>query len=195
MWMHGLINRGLQSFVLRIYGSDVWEDVCADAGLGFNNFETMLTYDDILTEQVLDVICTTTKRLRADILEDFGTFIVSEHCSPAVKKLLRLGGQTFVEFLHSLEDVYDRVQIAIPDLETPSMRLEVRSRVEYVLRYEFYKCGFGAVFLGLLRAMADDYGSLVTITHETRSFAGIDNDIFYIHVFRDEWQANSDRVA
>lgn len=48
--MHGLINRGLQSFVLRIYGSDVWEDVCADAGLGFNDFETMLTYDDILTE-------------------------------------------------------------------------------------------------------------------------------------------------
>ena len=94
----------------------------------------------------MDVICTTTKRLRAEILEDFGTFIVSEHCSPAVKKLLRLGDEAFVEFLHSLEDVYDRVQIVIPDLETPSMRLEVRSSVEYVLRYEFYKCGFGAVF-------------------------------------------------
>jgi hypothetical protein len=193
--MHGLINRGLQSFVLRIYGNDVWEDVCADAGLGFTNFETMLCYDDILTEQVLDGICVATKRLRGDILEDFGTFIVSEHCTPAVKKLLRLGGETFVEFLHSLEDVYDRVQIAIPDLETPAMRLEVRSPVEYVLRYEFYECGFGAVFLGLLRAMADDYGALVTITHETRSFAGIDKDIFYIHVFRDEWQANSEKAV
>ena len=193
--MHGLINRGLQCFVLRIYGADTWEDVCADSGLGFNNFETMLTYDDIITEQVLDGICTATRRMRADILEDFGTFIVSEHCSPTVKKLLRLGGDTFVEFLHSLEDVYDRVQIAIPDLETPTMRLEMRSQVEYVLRYEFYKSGFGAVFLGLLRAMADDYGSLVTITHETRIFAGIDKDIFYIHLYRDEWQKQPDKAA
>lgn len=193
--MHGLINRGLQSFTLRIYGSDVWEDVCADAGLGFNNFETMLSYDDIMTEQVLDGICSATRRSRADILEDFGTFIVSEHCSPAVKKLLRLGGETFVEFLHSLEDVYDRVQIAIPDLETPSMRLEVRSPLEYVLRYEFYKCGFGAVFLGLLRAMADDYGKLVTISHETRSSAGIDKDIFYISLFGDELQKNTNMAA
>ena len=144
--MHGLINRGLQCFVLSIYGNDVWEDVCADAGLSFNNFETMLCYDDIITEQVLDAICHATKRDRPEILEDYGTFIVSEHCSPAVKKLLRLGGETFVEFLHSLEDVYDRVQIAIPDLETPTMRLEVRSPKEYILRYEFYKCGFGAVF-------------------------------------------------
>lgn len=193
--MHGLINRGLQSFVLRIYGIDIWEDICADAGLGFNNFETMLSYDDILTEQVLDGICAATRRKRADILEDFGTYIVSEHCTPAVKKLLRLGGETFVEFLHSLEDVYDRVQIAIPDLETPTMRLEMRSSVEYVLRYEFYKCGYGAVFLGLLRAMADDYGSLVTIAHETRSFSGIDKDIFYIHLYRDGSQKRIDRAA
>lgn len=193
--MHGIINRGLQSFVLNIYGSEVWEDVCADAGLSYNNFETMLSYDDIITEQVLDAIGTAVKRSRPDILEDFGTFIVSEHCSASVRKLLRLGGETFVEFLHSLEDVYDRVQIAIPDMETPSMRLEAKSKYEYVLRYEFYKCGYGAVFQGLLRAMADDYGSLVTITHETRSFAGIDKDVFYIQVFENERKNEAVRVA
>jgi hypothetical protein len=193
--MHGLINRGLQSFVLCIYGNDVWADVCADAGLGFSNFETMLNYDDIITEQVLDAICAATQRPRADILEDFGTFIVSEHCSPAVKKLLRLGGETFVEFLHSLEDVYDRIQIAIPDLEAPTMRLEVGSPLEYVLRYEFSKRGFGAVFLGLLRAMADEYGCLVTISHEARSFAAIDKDIFYINLFHHEWPNNNEKAA
>tara|TARA_R110002096_G_scaffold7102_4_gene31497 strand:- start:20623 stop:21204 length:582 start_codon:yes stop_codon:yes gene_type:complete len=193
--MHGIINRGLQNFVLNIYGNDVWEDVCADAGVTYNNFETMLTYDDIITEQVLDAIGGAVNRTRSDILEDFGTFIVSEHCSASVRKLLRLGGETFVEFLHSLEDVYDRVQIAIPDLETPTMRLKVKSKQEYVLRYEFYKCGYGAVFLGLLRAMADDYGSLVTINHESRNFADVDKDIFYIHVFEDRWTDDTVRVA
>jgi hypothetical protein len=193
--MHGIINRGLQSFVLNIYGNDVWEDVCADAGLNYTNFETMLTYDDIVTEQVLDAIGSSVKRSRADILEDFGTFIVSEHCSASVLKLLRLGGETFVEFLHSLEDVYDRVQVAIPDLETPSMRLEVKSKQEYILRYEFYKCGYGAVFQGLLRAMADHYECLVTIMHESRSFAGIDKDVFYIQLFENAWKQDKKQVA
>ena len=42
------------------------------------------------------------------------------------------------------------------------------------------------MFLGLLRAMADEYGSLVMITRESRVSAGIDKDLFYIHVFQDE---------
>ena len=75
------------------------------------------------------------------------------------------------------------------------MRLKVKSKQEYVLRYEFYKCGYGAVFLGLLRAMADDYGSLVTINHESRNFADVDKDIFYIHVFEDRWTDDTVRVA
>lgn len=188
--MHGLINRGLQCFVLRIFGADVWEDVCATAGLSFTNFETMLFYDDLVTEQVLEAICKTTKRDRADILEDYGTFIVSEHSTPAVRKLLRLGGNSYLEFLHSLEDVNDRVQIAIPDLELPIMALTVKSDHEFILSYEFNKRGFGAVFLGLLRAMADDYGDLVAITHQTGRRGENDRDIFRIELFDSVWSEN-----
>jgi hypothetical protein len=183
--MHGMINRGLQNFVLRIFGGDVWEDICANAGLSYTNFETMLAYDDMVTEQVLDAICASTGRVRTDILEDFGTFIVSEHCSTAVRKLLRLGGETYLDFLSSLEDVNDRVQVAIPDLELPLMSLTVRTPNEFILSYEFNKCGFGAVFLGLLRAMADDYSALVTITHQTSCSDNIDQDIFKIQLFQD----------
>lgn len=193
--MHGLINRGLQSFVCEIYGSECWIDICADAKLNFTNFETMLYYDDIITEQVLDALLTATSRNRTEILEDFGTYIVSEHCSLSVLKLLRLGGETFVDFLNSLEDVADRIQIAIPDMETPLMRLEHKSDTEFVLQYEFYKCGYGPVFLGLLRAMADHYGSLVTIDHQNSCVGHIDKDTFYIQVFKDDWFYSKDRAA
>jgi len=185
--MHGLINRGLQSFVLRIYGEEIWEDICAEASIAYSNFETMLYYDDIVTEQVLDAICNATKRPRSAILEDFGTFTVSEHCSPAVVKLLRLGGETFEEFLTSLEELSDRVQIAIPDMEAPIMRLEQKSDRNFIIHYQFYKCGYGTVFLGLIRAMADHYRTLITIEHRTNCVSDIDQDTFVIEVLERDW--------
>jgi len=193
--MHGLINRGLQSFVLGIYGNEIWEDICAEASIAYSNFETMLYYDDIVTEQVLDAICNATKRPRTEVLEDFGTFIVSEHCSPAVLKLLRLGGETFEEFLKSLEDLAERIQIAIPDMEAPIMRLEQKTERDFIVHYEFYKCGYGAVFLGLIRAMADHYRTLVTIEHRNRCVSNIDKDTFVIAILEHDWFFNDRQAA
>ena len=195
MVVHGLVNRGLQSFVVNIYGTDTWEEVCLDAQLPFQNFETMLPYDDLLSEQVLDSISKIVSRHRTEILEDFGTFLVSEHCSPAVRRLLRLGGQNFSEFLLSLEDVYDRVSIAVSDLDMPLMKVEMKSACEYVVQYEFNKCGYGTVFLGLLRAMADDYGCLVTIDHQSRTKFEIDYDIFRVHIFKRSSNTKQSRAA
>ncbi|GLQ34645.1 hypothetical protein GCM10007939_09280 [Amylibacter marinus] len=180
-----MVNRGLQCFVVSIYGSEVWHEVCADADLPFQNFETVLPYDEFYSELILDSISQIVQRKRDEILEDFGTFLVSEHCSPSVRRLLRLGGVNYVGFLHSLEDVYDRASIAIPDLDMPLMQVDRKAADEFIVKYEFEKQGYGAVFLGLLRAMADDYGALVTVTHQPRVQGGIDRDIFRIHIFND----------
>lgn len=195
MVVHGLVNRGLQSFIINIYGSDTWEDVCMDAQLPFLNFETMLPYDDLLSEQVVDSLAKIVSRSNLEILEDFGTFLVSEHCSPAVRRLLRLGGQSYSDFLLSLEDVYDRVSIAVSDLDMPLMKVEMKTPTEYIIQYEFNKCGYGAVFLGLLRAMADDYGCLVTIDHTTQNTAGIDHDTFRVHIFQRDSNSNRSKAA
>ena len=157
--MHGTINRGLQCFVCDIFGSETWEDACGRAELTNYNFETMLTYDDDVTDRVIDALTRVLGRERADVLEDFGTFVVSESRLQSVRKLLRFGGENFVEFLHSLEDVHDRAKIALPDLDVPQFELEIQADNQFVLHYQFEKLGFGAVFLGLLRGMADDYGA------------------------------------
>lgn len=178
--MHGIVNRGLQCFVTDVYGGEQWFAVCDRANLPMRQFETMLRYDDLVTEQLLEAMEFVLGRTRATLLEDFGTFVVSEHSSPKVRKLLRLGGQTYVEFLHSLEDLNDRLALALPDLETPSLVLFEQPNDQFILSYEFHKEGFGAVFLGVLRAMADDYGELVVIEHDSRMVEGISKDRFVI---------------
>lgn len=181
--MHGIINRGLQCFVQRIYGQQAWEEVRGIAGLKLQTFEAMLLYDDLITEQVLDAISEVTTRKRFEVLEDFGTFIVSEHSSPAMRRLLRLGGQSFEEFLYSLEDIHDRLHMALPDLEVPLLELEPIAKNQFRLHYHFTKFGYSAFFVGLLRSMADDYGSLVTIEHAPETVDNLSRDVFHIAVF------------
>jgi hypothetical protein len=158
-----MLNRGLQNFVHDFYGSNRWEEACIAADLPFFSFESMLHYDDELTARLLETLSVVLERSKAEILEDFGTYVVSHENLASVRSLLRFGGETFVDFLHSLDDVHARMKIAMPMLEVPKLTLESRGVDLYSVHYEFSKPGYGAVILGVLRGMADDYGTLVTI--------------------------------
>ena len=189
--MHGMINRGLQCYIRDIHGVDVWEETCDQAKLPFYNFESMLTYEDATTEDLLSSFGALTNRSRDEILEDFGTYMVSEDALSAVRRLLKFGGGSYVEFLQSLNFVYDRAKMAVPDLDIPTMELIAHSSSQFTLYAWFQKRGFGATLLGLLRALADDYNTLVSITHARRALRHVDEDIFTINLLREDWHANS----
>lgn len=125
--MHGAINRGLQAYVCEIFSNEIWEDTCGRAELGSYNFETLLFYDDEITDRVLDALTKVLNRERSDIIEVLGSFVVSESTLQSVRKLLRFGGENYVEFLQSLEDVHDRAKIAMPDFDVPQFELETHA--------------------------------------------------------------------
>jgi len=159
--MHGLINRSLQGFVQDCYGLETWSKVASHAGLGFQSFEAMLTYPPELTEKTLASSCAVLHKQRDDLLGDLGIYLVSHQSVQALRRLLRFGGASFVEFLHSLDDLHERVRLAIPDLSLPPLTVTQLSTEEFSLNVAEGLPGFGMVFAGILRAMGDDYGALV----------------------------------
>ena len=163
--MHGLINRAIQSFVCATYGRECWMQATEEAGFGFSEFEAMLVYDREKSYRILDVLSTELKRPRDDFLEDLGTYLVSHPDMEGLRRLLRFGGVTYVEFLHSLDDLADRVRLAVSDLDLPSLELQERSPTEFELHCHAGLEGYSSVMVGILRAMADDYGALVMLTH------------------------------
>ncbi|MBV1865937.1 MAG: diguanylate cyclase [Rhodobacteraceae bacterium] len=187
--MHGIFNRGLQSYVRDIFGPEIWEACCTQAGLSFFNFETMLKYDDGVTDRVIEALTQVLGRPRDELLEDFGTYVVSEEHFASVRRLLRFGGETYEEFLHSLEDLHDRAKMAIPDLDVPRLRLTAHPGDCFTLHYHFAKQGYGSIFLGLLRAMADDYGSLVVVEHLSQQKGDLDADLFEISLLQSQTAA------
>ncbi|CUJ87131.1 Heme NO binding protein [Ruegeria denitrificans] len=166
--MHGLINRAIQSFVCATYGQSCWLYVTEMAELGFSEFEAMLVYDDCMTVQVLDALCADLKRPRAEILEDLGTYLVSHTKMEDLRRLLRFGGVTYVDFLHSLDDLSDRVRLSVSDLCLPALELIEVTPTEYQLYCHPGLPGYPSVMVGILRAMADDYGALAMLSHDGR---------------------------
>jgi hypothetical protein len=159
--MHGLINRSLQSFLRDTYGAATWADVAREARLGVDGFEPMLTYDPALTEAVLATAARLLNRPPDSLLEDLGTYLVSHPNTERVRRLLRFGGESFDDFIHSLEDLPERARLALPDLHLPELNLVGCGAGRYRLSIMAPIRGAGLVMMGLLRAMADDYGALV----------------------------------
>ncbi len=171
--MHGLINRAIQCFVSDSYGADKWVEVTRVADLRFVEFEAMLTYADDMTPALLDAVSHVLNRPRNDVMEDIGTYLVSHPNVEALRRLLRFGGVTFVEFLHSLDDLPDRARLAVSDLTLPRIELRDHAPGHFSLICQSPLAGFGHVMMGILRAMADDYGALAVLEH-TGSGQGVE---------------------
>jgi len=163
--MHGLINRAIQCFVTDSYGADKWVEATRKADLDFVEFEAMLIYDDEVTPRVLDAVSAVLDRPRSEMMEDMGTYLVSHPNVEALRRLLRFGGVTFEEFLHSLDDLPDRARLAVSDLDLPRIELRDHSPSHFSLICESPIDGYGHVMMGILRTMADDYGALALLDH------------------------------
>lgn len=169
--MHGLLNRAIQGFVQDTYGDEVWMVLVRRAKLEFTSFEAMFVYDDALTTAVLMALSEELDKPRRALLEDIGTYLVSHPNLEPLRRLLRFGGLTFVDFLHSLDDLPDRARLALPDLELPEMQLIDRGGGRFGLHCGPVYPGAGYVMVGVLTALADDYGALAVVEH-----AGLGDD-------------------
>ncbi len=170
--MHGLINRAIERFVRDTYGRETWLGVMGQLDLGYSEFEAMLIYEPQVTAQVLNAVSDALHRPVDEVLEDIGTYLVSHPNTAAVRRLLRFSGETFEAFLHSLDDLPDRARLAVPDLTVPGLQLADQSVDVYCLNVynpDGATVRFGPVILGLLRAMADDYGALVLLEYLDRT--------------------------
>jgi hypothetical protein len=167
--MHGLINRAIERFARDTYGGDVWIQATRRMDLGFTEVAAMLHYDDAVTTRLLQQLADLLDKPAPDLLEDIGTYLVSHPNVESLRRLLRFGGVTFEEFLLSLDDLPGRGRLAVPDLDLPRLELVPHTDQCYALTVFSPKPAtlpFGRVVMGLLRAMADDYGALVVLDYK-----------------------------
>lgn len=166
--MHGLINRAVERFARDTYGDAFWTSVAQSAELGVTTFEAMLPYKRNVTDRAVQTLADALDKPKEEVLEDIGTYLVASPKMDALRRLLRFGGTGFVEFLNTLDELPARAQLAVSDLPMPQLELREVDQTTFLLSVQSPPETdglFGHVMLGLLRAMADDYGALVFLNH------------------------------
>ena len=119
--------------------------------------------DVALTEAVIAAASRELNLPRETMLEDMGTALVSHRDRDGLRRLLRFGGVSFRDFLQSVEELPDRARLALPDLHLPDLQLSEDGGGAFTLTAAPPFDGAGYLLIGLLRAMADDYGALVVL--------------------------------
>lgn len=166
--MQGLVNRAIERFTRDSYGDGLWQEVMSGLDLGYSEFEPLMRYEPEVTERLLAALGTRLGRSRDDLLEDVGTYLVSHPNVESIRRLLRFSGVDFADFLHSLEELPDRARLAVAELDLPPICLHAQGVGLYRLEVGLHDregVRLGPVIMGVLRAMADDYGALVFLEH------------------------------
>lgn len=187
--MHGLVFCTLQAFVTDRFGADRWARIAQASELGFSRFEAMLDYDAELLPRVLTAASAELGRAEGAILEDVGTYLVTHPNHESVRRLMRFGGEDFIDFLHSLDDLPDRTRLAVSGLYLPTISLREHTLNQFTITCHGAPKGFARVLVGLLQAMADDYGALALLNH--RSGSG-DTDVVEVSVFETAFSEGRD---
>ena len=164
--MDALLLRSLQGYVRDTFGQPVWLAICQRAKLKFDTFEPMLRYEPGMADRVADCAAHELGRSVETVWEDMGTYLVTNPGHEGVRRLLRFGGQGFVDFLHSLEEAPGRARLALPGLDLPELWLTEPERDHFQVACASRIKGVQRVLVGMLTAMADDYGALCLIAAE-----------------------------
>jgi hypothetical protein len=161
--MHALMLRSLQGYIRDTFGSAVWISVVRGAALKIETFEPMLRYDPVLVDRVVFEAARVLDRPAEAVWEDMGTYLITNPAHQGVRRLLRFGGVGFADFLHSLEEMPGRARLAWPDLTVPDLTLRELAPDRFQLTCRYHIRGAARVLVGMLTAMADDYGTLCVI--------------------------------
>lgn len=133
--MYGMVNNAIRSFILENHGSDVWADVCANAGIDSGEFAAVLPYDDAVSLEIVGQSATTTGRTMEALLHDIGRYWVGFAGRSSFGPLINFGGGHFEEFLGNLDAMHSKIKASLPQLEPPSFHVETLSdglvRVSY----------------------------------------------------------------
>ena len=163
--MHGLVNRALRDFAHAQGGAAAWERVMSVIDIPPEDFGLFRVTDTGNTSALIRTIAVEMDRPLADFCEDWGHWIVAAPEHATIRRLLRFSGRSFIDFVHSIEDLPDRAQLAVPGLKLPPLDVRDHGRGHFTIEVGTRIPGTDHALLGILRAMADDYSALVLMTH------------------------------
>ncbi|CUH21304.1 Heme NO binding protein [Jannaschia seosinensis] len=161
--MHGLICKSLEGFVRDRHGEAAWRAVLRRADVGLDRFEMLRIYDDDIIFKVVFAAAHEVNDRPCHILEDVGHWLCTHTPMEPFRRLIRFSGATFIDLVYSLDETRDRAAMALPDIDLPEIDVFEPEPGGFDVTARWSRPGAAWVLRGILRAMADDYGTLAVV--------------------------------
>jgi hypothetical protein len=167
-----MVCKALELHLRGVHGAELWRRTRIAAQLEFDSFETLSLYDDATFDRVVGAAAAQVNVPRNVLLEDLGTWLCTDPSMEAVRRLMRFSGVTYLDFLHSLDELHERARMAVPRLDLPAISLTECEQGDLSISTTWRIGGAAAALTGILRAMADDHGVLALIEAGTTERRG-----------------------
>lgn len=179
--MYGMVNRAIQDLVTERFGAPTWDAIKTRAGVTLEAFVPMEGYEDGVTYGLVAAASEETGIPAHDLLAAFGEYWILYTARQGYGDLLRLGGNSFSEFLSNLHNLHSHVALGFPHLQPPSFWLSDRTETGARLHYQSSRPGLAPMVVGLLAGLGRMFDTPVTVEHAVRREDGADHDEFLVH--------------
>lgn len=167
--MYGLINQAVKDLVIENFGEEKWIAICQEAGLKNTKFADLDAYADSLTYDLVGAASKVLKLSAEDILVAFGRNWNKFTDKKGYGELMSMFGHDFFSSIENLNQLHDRMGLAMPNLKPPKFEAKKVSESEYLLKYFSERPGLSPMLFGLLESLAERYKIKIEIKHEPKT--------------------------
>lgn len=180
--MYGLVNRAVEDLVSERFGLQAWQRIKQRAGLDIELFISMDAYPDDVTYRLVAAASEELGLSAEQLLEAFGEYWILYTAEQGYGELLRMGGDTLLEFLQNLHDLHTHVALGFPQLQPPSFWLTDAGEGSVRLHYQSQRAGLAPMVVGLLKGLGRRFDTPVSVEHACRREDGAAHDEFLVHL-------------
>lgn len=177
-FMYGLVNRALQNLVIQKLGQEAWREICETAQVEDHNFINFMPYPDAVTYRLAEATAKRMNQTVAQVLEAFGEHWILFTADEGYGDLMKMCGNTMVEFLSNLNSLHARIQLIHPNVIPPKIICSEIQESSLKLSYYSNRPGLAPMVVGLLKGLGKRFGVSLTITQVRSREEGCDHDEF-----------------
>lgn len=178
--MYGLVNKALQEFVTKNFGSTQWEIIREKAGVQELIFVGMESYPDEITYKLAQSTSETLGISLNAALEAFGEYWVTYTAQEGYGDMLKMCGNSFKEFMLNLDSLHARIRLSFPELKPPVLKCSDVTEHTLLLHYISDRPGLTPMVVGLIKGLGKRFTILVDVTMVQKKAEGFDHDIFLV---------------
>ncbi len=163
--MYGMIHRAARTMSIEVLGEPGWNALATASGFDESDFLSAQVYPDPRTLALVSAIANETGLSVDGALHAFGRFWINWADKSAYASVMRMNGDTLVEFLSNLDRMHANIQRVMPETRLPSFEVVAATSVRIDVLYRSERTGLESFVAGLMEGLLDRFGDTGTVTH------------------------------